>query len=257
MLNRIFACTVVLASVLLSCAAHAGNIFSDAMTILDRISTNTLNSSQIFPEASIEPQGSEASIELQENVSKPDSSSVVQPIKRELSLSPYQKQVTKEFKNNLKWMYDQNMTYLQLASGSPEKKAIDFVADKVASSVAQCDGRYFAQNIQGSSLVASTIKAGNVYEITDPSYGGRTRYTKLTKANMLNGEEYKGTIYLNIYNTAIRDTDSTRWQDKSSLSREYSLEIVNGSFVDGTPFSENHLQNLEQYQPLQCSDIKL
>ena len=248
MLNRTFACSIVLASVSLSCVAHAGNMFSDAMTILQSVNTNNLSGLQVTPKVGIESQ---------ERALSPDSSKIGQPITREVSLSPYQKQVAKEFKSNLKWMYDENMTYSQLASGSPEKKAIDFVADKVASSVAQCNGRYFTQVIQGSSLVASTSKAGDIYEITDPSYKGHTRNRKLTKAETLNGEEYNGAVFLDINNTAIKATGSSKWQNGSSLSRHYTLEIVNGSFVDGTPFSEDHLQNLERYQPLQCSDIKL
>lgn len=248
MLNRTSAGAMVLVSISLSCAAHAGNIFSDAMTILQGVNTGTLSSLQTTTEVSVESQ---------ERVRNSNSNKAAQSATREVSLSPYQKQVAKEFKDNLKWMYDENMTYTQLASGSPEKKAIDFVTDKVASSVAQCNGRYFTQVIQGSSLVASTSKAGDIYEITDPSYKGHTRNRKLTKAEILNGEEYKGAVFLEIYNTAIKATDNSKWQNGSSLSRHYTLEIVNGSFVDGTPFSEDHLQNLERYQPLQCLDIKL
>lgn len=248
MLNRTSACTIVLVSMSLSCAAHAGSIFSDAMTVLQGVNTGTFSILQTTPEDGFESQ---------ERVRNPNSNKSAQSATREVSLSPYQKQVAKEFKENLKWMYDENMTYTQLAYGSPEKKAIDFVTDKVASSVAQCNGRYFTQVIQGSSLVASTSKAGDIYEITDPSYKGRTRNQKLTKAEGLNGEEYKGTIFLDINNTAIKAINNSKWQNGSSLLRNYTLEIVNGSFVDGTPFSEDHLQNLERYQPLQCSDIKL
>ncbi|WP_198331096.1 hypothetical protein [Psychrobacter cibarius] len=248
MLNRTSACTIVLASILLSSASHAGNIFSEAMTILQSVNTGTLNSLQTT---------SEVDVESQERVRSPNNNKAAQSAIREVSLSPYQKQVAKEFKDNLKWMYDENMTYAQLAYGSPEKKAIDFVTDKVASSVAQCNGRYFTQVIQGSSLVASTSKAGDIYEITDPSYKGHTRNRKLTKAESLNGEEYKGAVFLDINNTAIKANGNSKWQNGSSLLRHYTLEIVNGRFVDGTPFSEDHLQNLERYQPLQCSDIKL
>ncbi len=248
MLNRIFARTIVLVSVSLSCVAHSGNIFSDAMTVLKSVNTNELSTLEITPEVDVKSKESLPSL---------DSNKVSQSITHEVSLSPYQKQVAKEFKGNLKWMYDEGMTYSQLAYGSPEKKAIDFVIDKVASSVAQCNGKYFTQVIQGSSLVASTSKAGDIYEITDPSYKGRTRNRKLTKAEGLNGEEYKGAVFLDINNTAIKATDNSKWQNGSSLSRQYTLEIINGSFVDGTPFSEGHLQNLERYQPLQCSDIKL
>lgn len=248
MFNRIFAYTTALAFVSISCVTHAGNMFSDAMTILQSVNTNNLSSLRVTPEVGIESQ---------ERVLSPDGNRGVQPIAREVSLSPYQKQVAKEFKGNLKWMYDENMTYLQLASSSSEKRAIDFIVDKVASSVAQCDGRYFAQNIQGSSLVASTIKAGDIYEITDPSYKGVTRNKKLTKANVLNGEEYSGVVFLDIYNTAIKANNSSKWANSTPLSREYSLDIVKGSFIDGTPFSEDHLGNLERYQPLQCSDVTL
>ena len=249
MLNRTSACTIVLASILLSSASHAGNIFSEAMTILQSVNTGTLNSLQTT---------SEVDIESQERVRSPNNNKAAQSTIREVSLSPYQKQVAKEFKDNLKWMYDENMTYAQLAYGSPEKKAIDFVTDKVASSVAQCNGRYFIQVIQGSSLVASTTKAGDIYEITDPSYTGRTRHNQqLTKADKLNGKEYSGSIFLDITNTASKAIGSNRWQNGSVSLRQYSLELVDGRFVDGTAFSENHLQNLEQYQPLQCSDIKL
>lgn len=86
---------------------------------------------------------------------------------------------------------------------------------------------------------------------------GYTRNRKLTKAEILNGEEYKVAFFLDINTTAIKTADNSKWQNGSSLLRHYALEIVNGRFVDGTPFSEDHLQNLEQYQPLQCSDIKL
>lgn len=255
MFNRIFAYTTALAFVSISCVTHAGNIFSDAMTVLESINTNNRSSSQVIPE--VEEVVFKDDIELQESIFNQDGNRGVQSIAREVSLSPYQKQVAKEFKGNLKWMYDENMTYLQLASGSSEKRAIDFIVDKVASSVAQCNGRYFAQNIQGSSLVASTIKAGDIYEITDPSYKGHTRNKKLTKANVLNGEEYSGVVFLDIYNTAIKANNSGKWANSTTLSREYSLDIVNGSFIDGTPFSEDHLGNLERYQPLQCSDITL
>lgn len=250
MLNRTFAYTIALASVSISCVAHAGNIFSDAMKILENVNTNNLSILQVIPEASVETQ---------ERAPSPNSNKMVQPIIRDVSLSPYQKQVAKEFKDNLKWMYDENMTYPQLASGSPEKKVIDFVIDKVASSVAQCNGKYFIQVIQGSSLVASTTKAGSIFEITDPLYRGRTRYNQITKADRLNGKEYSGAVFLEIVNTASKANGSNsngKWQNGSVSLRQYSIELIDGRFVDGTAFSENHLQNLEQYQPLQCSDIR-
>lgn len=242
MINRAFAYTIFLASVSVSCVAHAGNIFSDAMKILDSVNTHTLSTSQINHE---------------ERVPSLNNNTGSQPISRAVSLSPYQKQVAKEFKDNLKWMYDENMTYPQLASGSPEKKVIDFVIDKVASSVAQCNGKYFIQVIQGSSLVASTTKAGSIFEITDPLYRGSTRYNQLSKADKLNGKEYSGAVFLEIVNTASKANGSNgKWQNGSVSSRQYSIELIDGRFIDATAFSENHLQNLEQYQPLQCSDIR-